>query len=269
MSGDWIRLYRKVLESQVFANAELLKLWMLCLLRANYRDRFVPVEGRTSPVLVRRGQFLTGRYALHREFYPKPSGSDKAALTVWRWLESLRDMGCVNIETNNRFSLVTVVNYEVYQSGDSEDEQQNEQQMNSRRTQEKKVKKDKNLSSSRPKLRFDEEDMGVARWMFDRIRELQPSRKEPDFEKWAHTLRLMREQDGRTHEDIRDLFERANRDSFWQTNILCPEKLREKWDDLDLKLRRRSDGRETGGSGRRGSTVRRDSPARVHQRNYE
>jgi hypothetical protein len=33
-------------------------------------------------------------------------------------------------------------------------------------------------------------------------------------------------------------------DSFWRLNILSPDKLREKWDDVKLKLRYQGNGEE-------------------------
>jgi hypothetical protein len=92
----------------------------------------------------------------------------------------------------------------------------------------------KGRESSR-QLRFDEEDSQLASWMFGLIQEMQPDRKPPNFDSWANTFRLIREQDGRAPPEIRQLFEWCNRDSFWRTNILSPDKLREKWDDLQLK----------------------------------
>jgi hypothetical protein len=60
--------------------------------------------------------------------------------------------------------------------------------------------------------------------------------KEPNWASWANEVRLMVAQDGRTHKQICALFKRANQDSFWRKNVLSPSKLREKWDELSLKL---------------------------------
>ncbi|MGJ0477896.1 helix-turn-helix domain-containing protein [Klebsiella variicola] len=60
--------------------------------------------------------------------------------------------------------------------------------------------------------------------------------KEPNWTAWANDVRLMVMQDGRTHKQICSLFKRANKDSFWCKNVLSPSKLREKWDELSLKL---------------------------------
>ena len=87
---------------------------------------------------------------------------------------------------------------------------------------------------SRP-TRFAESDMQTAHFVWKLIQDMQPDRTRPDLQKWANTIRLMRERDNRTDDKIRELFEWSNRDSFWSTIILCPDKLRKKWDDLQLR----------------------------------
>ncbi len=82
------------------------------------------------------------------------------------------------------------------------------------------------------------EDIATAKWMFEVVKRLQPEHKVPDFEKWANVIRLMRERDGRTDADIRELFQAADGDDFWQRNIRSPDKLRKQWDTLDLRFRK-------------------------------
>ncbi len=89
--------------------------------------------------------------------------------------------------------------------------------------------------SSRRTLRFDEQDLELAQWMFGLIQAMQPERKPPNLEAWANSFRLMREVDGRAPPEVRSLYEWINRDAFWRTNVLSPDTLREKWDDLQLK----------------------------------
>lgn len=85
------------------------------------------------------------------------------------------------------------------------------------------------------KFVYTDDDLLVANWIFGLIKNLSPNVKTPAFESWANEIRLMRERDGRTHKDICELFRWANQDSFWAANILSPSKLREKWDQLEIK----------------------------------
>jgi hypothetical protein len=82
--------------------------------------------------------------------------------------------------------------------------------------------------------------------MFSLLEQMKPGWKKPNISTWANTVRLMRERDGRTDEAIRSLFAKANRDAFWQTVILSPDKLREKFDALEQRLSRR--GKSNGSS---------------------
>lgn len=85
--------------------------------------------------------------------------------------------------------------------------------------------------------RFSDGDMETAQWMFGYVQKLNPDHKPPNFNKWAECIRLMRERDGRTDGQVRDLWHRSHADDFWQKNILCPDKLRKQFDQLAIKLR--------------------------------
>jgi hypothetical protein len=78
-------------------------------------------------------------------------------------------------------------------------------------------------------------DLDLAVWMLAKLRALNPGHREPNFKRWTREIRLMRERDGRTHRQMAELFAWANGDSFWQTNILSPGKLRAQWDQLEIK----------------------------------
>ena len=141
--NTWIKLWRKSIDSAVFSNADLWKLWSLCLMKASYSERWVSFENSTNPIHIFPGQFITGRFSLHEEFYgsKRVSKKNKSALTVWRMLQKLEKLGNVNIKTYNKYSIISIVNWNEYQ--------QDEQQMNNRRTTDeqqvntnKKVKKD-------------------------------------------------------------------------------------------------------------------------------
>jgi len=84
-------------------------------------------------------------------------------------------------------------------------------------------------------LRWEDGDLETAESIYNLLLALNPKHKKPSLETWANTIRLMRESDGHTHNDIMNLFRFANSDNFWKSNILSPAKLREKWDVLTIK----------------------------------
>lgn len=81
-------------------------------------------------------------------------------------------------------------------------------------------------------------DLELARWMFDLVLALHPKHKPPNWRRWCREIRLMRQRDARTPEQIAVLFRWANGHAFWSANILSPGKLREKWDKLVIQRKR-------------------------------
>lgn len=80
-----------------------------------------------------------------------------------------------------------------------------------------------------------DEDHNLAHRIFEAILVVNQTVKEPNWNRWANSIRLMREQDKRSHDEIWHVFDWANRDSFWCSNILSPDKLREKYPQLAPK----------------------------------
>ena len=117
--------------------------------------------------------------------------------------------------------------------GHPDENVRHEQPLNNHRTT--------NRGASLPKessQKFSEQDSATAKWMFDIVQQLQPEHKPVDLSAWANDISLMRERDGRSDADIRELFAAADMDDFWRKNIRCPAKLRKQWDTLDLKFRK-------------------------------
>ena len=98
------------------------------------------------------------------------------------------------------------------------------------------------LNPSTSKNSFSTEDRGLAIYIHSKIKELNPKAKDPSIDKWANEIRLMRERDKRSHEEIIDIFTWANNDPFWRTNILSPSKLRKQFDQLTIKSGGANDG---------------------------
>ncbi|MBQ4924967.1 replication protein [Citrobacter werkmanii] len=76
------------------------------------------------------------------------------------------------------------------------------------------------------------EDLKTSQWISTRVKMINPTCKAPDMTSWSNTVRLMRQIDNRSHQDICALYDWASKHHFWQTNILSPESLRKQWDKL-------------------------------------
>lgn len=113
--SGWVKLWRKSLDSDVFADPHLWRLFCWCLLRANRKPRQVPVNtgrGNTIVALV-AGQFVTGRKAGSAEL-------GWAGNTFSRRLGQLAGMGMIAVKPGTHFSIVSIVNWGTYQASDSE-----------------------------------------------------------------------------------------------------------------------------------------------------
>ena len=89
-----------------------------------------------------------------------------------------------------------------------------------------------------PKLRFGTEHSELAKYMFARIQDVMPGTPVPIYGKWAHQLRIMVERDGLPLDQIKNVFDWANADDFWKTNIKSPGKLRKQFPTLLAKMKK-------------------------------
>ena len=102
MDLGYIKLHRKILDNGVFADAELLKVFIWCILKANTTPNVV--YGRKVDI----GQFITGRITAAEELRLKLS-------TVYKRIQVLQKQGYIKISSNTKNSLITVVNFKSYQ----------------------------------------------------------------------------------------------------------------------------------------------------------
>lgn len=87
------------------------------------------------------------------------------------------------------------------------------------------------------------DDLTAAKWIYSRVVIVAPTAKEPYWAAWSNDIRLMRNALQVTHHEICELFKWANADQFWQTNVMSPAKLREKWDTLTAQMNQHSRNR--------------------------
>ena len=211
----WIKLHRKILQNPILSDPYFLKLWIYCLLKASHQDGQQLVGNQL--VEIKRGQFVTGRKALYRDFNNdiKPSKQISES-TLWRMLFTLENAQMLNIKKTNKYSIVTVTNWITYQ--------QNEQ-----------ITKTNKSVKKTSRSNFSDLDMENAKLLYRYMKENNPKAKKPNFEKWANVFRLIRERDKRTDQEVKHLIQWTQRDDFWKSNILSPIKLRKHWDSLILK----------------------------------
>lgn len=110
----FIIVHRKIMDSFVFQNPYYLKLWMYCMLKASYKERSVYVG--TTQVSLNIGQFVWGRKEAAADLNRGLKESEKKSVSTWEnLLKKMEKEEMVTRKTTNKFTIVTIVNYEFYQ----------------------------------------------------------------------------------------------------------------------------------------------------------
>jgi len=89
----------------------------------------------------------------------------------------------------------------------------------------------------------DSDELRLAEFLYEKILENNPKTKKPNLQVWAKHIDLAIREDNRTAEDLRILIEWSQVDPFWKLNILSTQKLRDKFDQLWVKMTASSKGR--------------------------
>jgi len=85
-------------------------------------------------------------------------------------------------------------------------------------------------------LRQNSNEFRLAELLSNLILERKSDFKKPNLQTWVIHIERMIRLDKRTPERIEAVMRWCQRDSFWQANILSTAKLREKFDQLELKM---------------------------------
>ena len=106
----FIKLHRAILNSEVFQNVALFKVWIWCLLRANFKkcSYSIPAGKGTAVIELEPGQFIFGRNKAALELKMTESG-------LYKRIQKLKNSGNITVESNNRFSIITIVKWRTYQ----------------------------------------------------------------------------------------------------------------------------------------------------------
>lgn len=101
----------------------------------------------------------------------------------------------------------------------------------------RKGKETKGKETKRNNYLSDSIEYRLSEFLLEKIKENNPQYKEPNLQTWSKYIGLMIRNDNRAPDDIRLLIEFCQSDNFWKVNILSTQKLREKFDQLWIKMK--------------------------------
>ena len=122
MCQGWIKLHRVILENPIVCkDSDYFSIWCYLLLNATHKEQNKIFKGKK--IILKNGQLITGRKVISKQFNISES-------KVQRVLKKLEIEQQIEQQTSNANRLISIVNWENYQSV----EQQSEQPVNNQRT---------------------------------------------------------------------------------------------------------------------------------------
>lgn len=168
METGWIKIHRKLLEWEWYRDTNMVRLWIHLLLNANIKDR--KWKGKVIP----KGSLVTSLTDLS----DKTGMSKQELRTCIKRLKKTKEITC---SPTNRYTIVTICNYEAYQVYDGELQHAGQQPGNTQTThgqhtnntpiieEGKEIKEEKEYFDS---LRFDLKRFGddwaalIGQWLY-------------------------------------------------------------------------------------------------------
>jgi hypothetical protein len=120
MNNGFIKLWRKSLEAGWLKNHKLWVFWSYCLMKASYKEYDAIIGFQTIHLMP--GQFIFGRKKASKEI----KMTEQSIRTCLDFLCKAQNL---TIKTTNKFSVITIVNWDTYQSNENENNQQSNQQL--------------------------------------------------------------------------------------------------------------------------------------------
>lgn len=166
MNEGYIKLWRKLKKSFIFQNSEMLHVWLEILLTAAHKDTDVLIG--MQKLVCKRGSLITGRLKLAKNLRMHDS-------KIERILKLFEIEQLIEQQKTTKYRIITVVNWEQYQQC----EQQNEQQMNNKRTtNEQQVNTNKNVKNVKNKYIYLHDDSFPENAELPKLKSTRQTKKE-------------------------------------------------------------------------------------------
>lgn len=224
MNRGYVKVWRKIQDTEILKNHRYCAFFLWSLTKASHK-RINIIVG-CQPITLEPGQFVFGRRIAAKEL----GMSEQEIRTC---IELAKKADFLTIKSTNKFSIITIINWPIYQGSDIDNQPANQPTTNQQLTT--------NKNDNNKTFLSDSTELGLAELLFQKIRSRNQKHKRPNLQTWARDVDKMIRIDGRTADDIRTLIEWSQQDPFWQNNILSTAKLREKFDQLILKMGRKAD----------------------------
>ena len=242
---------RDIFDNPIWQNVVEFRLFFLIYGKAIFKE-----DGHTQGgVKLERGQWLRSyrNLQIDLEYVENRSVKKYSLSRIHRAVDNLIKSERIKVEDTGLGTLFTVINYSKYQGlenykqhNENAERTQREREENGNGTEreqgwnnnnnDNKGNKENKEPKSENKFSDDSPPVILSRHLFQWVKKNEPKAKEPNFQTWAvHMDRLIRI-DSRTEDEIRQVIDKCQKDTFWSSNILSTDKLRQKFPSLALKF---------------------------------
>lgn len=106
----WIKLQRDIMDHWIAQDCEYLSVWIRMLSEANFEARTIMFNNQV--VKLERGQLIFGLDSYHKK-------TKVSVMRLRRLITLLESDGMINRVINAKYSIISIVNYDKHQSGDT------------------------------------------------------------------------------------------------------------------------------------------------------
>jgi hypothetical protein len=230
---------RSIFESEIwYKPPEYLKIWLYLIGKANHKGR------KYGGHFCERGQYFCDYNELREQLkykigYRNSAYNDSYMKNLMKYLRSTLMVTPVK---KPRGLLITITNYDSYQdlSNYENSSEDSNEKTNCKPTVNqmplsinKNYKNDKNLKNIYSQ---NSDEFRLSGLLLSLILKRNPKNKKPDLQMWTLHIDRMIRLDNRKVDDIEAVIKWSQDDEFWQNNILSTQSLRNKFDQLKMKM---------------------------------
>lgn len=217
----WIKLHREITEWQWYQKPYIAHLFIYLLLKANHAD------GQWQGILVKRGQLITGREKLQQATGISEYG-------VKDGLKKLQKSNSIVVKSSNKYSLITICNYDAYQNDSYDIVQEITRQTAQQSTQQKSSKNPSEIQQTSTNKNKEKKIEEVKEYsdeilnFYDEILVFFPQSTIPKEvakrKGWLDAIVELKEKHSSLHE-LKKIIQHYRKDDFWAGNFLTLPKL--------------------------------------------
>lgn len=227
--GGWIKLFRKITEWEWFTDPNVLQLFIFLLVKANHSPK--KWQGKD----IGRGQLITSVASISNE----TKLSNQAIRTA---LGKLIRSGDITKKSTNKFTLITVLKYDVYQGFDTINQQANQQanqQTNNKRTTTNNNNKNYNNEKNNNTFDFKKAmlDYGFDENLTDEWLEIRKKKKAINTERSYKMFISEFEKTGKKPDEVLEIIVKRQWKGFEKEWISTPNNSNKTGNQLEFKAR--------------------------------